>query len=279
MVLSAVFIGYKIFEIRNKKDFRKFVDIFFTRILGVLIPLLFFSIYLTQNNIWTEFIDYTILGIRTFSNTISYSKFLETDYALGYAVPVFLGITIIISIVTYFKKNIKEKEWAKKLRILMFYDIATAIVIYPISDRMHFAVASICTLLTVIYLVNIWLVNGLKIKNKKVIYGFETFFNAVAILIFLIYIIISIRTLVIHSKQLENQNYLEHFKYIETPQSLYEAINSIDKYIMEKQKAGKDVIILDSMAAAINIPINKYYKNYDMFNLGNFGANGEKRNN
>ena len=28
------------------------------------------------------------------------------------------------------------------------------------------------------------------------------------------------------------------------------------------------------MAAAINIPIDKYYKNYDMFNLGNFGGSG-----
>ena len=33
------------------------------------------------------------------------------------------------------------------------------------------------------------------------------------------------------------------------------------------------------MAAVINIPINKYYKDYDMFNIGNFGVKGEERNN
>ena len=51
------------------------------------------------------------------------------------------------------------------------------------------------------------------------------------------------------------------------------------KFIEDKDEAGKDVYILDVMSAIYTVPQDKYYKNYDMFNRGNFGKDGTARNN
>ena len=53
-------------------------------------------------------------------------------------------------------------------------------------------------------------------------------------------------------------------------------IQEIGDYILEQNKNGKDVYILDATAALYMIPIDKYSKDYDMFNKGNFGARGEE---
>ena len=47
----------------------------------------------------------------------------------------------------------------------------------------------------------------------------------------------------------------------------------MEEYI---QKQNKNVYILDATAAIYTIPINQYTKNYDMFNKGNLGADGEE---
>ena len=276
IILSLVVIGYKAFEIRNKNEFKTFIEILLARILGVLLPILAFAIYLSYNNIWTDFIDYAISGISTFSNTIPYTRLLDNNYILAYVVPVFLALIFMIYIVTLTVKRIREKEWAIKIRVLFFFDIATAVVVYPISDIMHFSVATICTLLTVIYIINVWFVYGLKVENKKIKYAFNTFFSVLAILIFIIYVGISSYHTFIYIKNIQDEKYLRHFKYIQTSQDIYNTIEQVDEYIEKKGQEGKDVIVLDSMASAINIPIDKYYKNYDMFNLGNFGAKGEE---
>ena len=273
LVLSVMIISYKIFEFKNFKNFKDCFEICTIRLLGVLLPILLFAIYLTVNNIWTEFIDYTILGISTFSNNIPYTKLFSTDAPLAYAIPVFLAIIIITSIITLISKKLSKEEWTKKLRILVFFDIATAVVVYPISDRMHFAVSTVCTLLTVVYLVHVWFKYGLKIKNQKVKSIFGTIFYVLSIIAIIIYSAFSVNSIIKYVNNTKENKYLRHFNYIETSESLYKVINKIDKFIEAKEQ---NVIILDSMAAAINIPIDKYYKDYDMFNLGNFGKNGEE---
>ncbi|MDE5830740.1 MAG: hypothetical protein K2H53_03575, partial [Clostridia bacterium] len=60
---------------------------------------------------------------------------------------------------------------------------------------------------------------------------------------------------------------------------LYNQINNIDKFIVEKEENGKTVYMLDVSSSVFMIPLDKYNKNYDMFNLGNFGEQGVERNN
>ena len=50
----------------------------------------------------------------------------------------------------------------------------------------------------------------------------------------------------------------------------------VDNFILEKNKEGKEVYILDATAAIYMIPIDRYNKDYDMFLKGNLGAKGEE---
>ena len=273
IIISAMLIFYKIVEMRKTKDIKEFVNIAVTRMLGTLLPLLLFAIYLTVNNIWTEFIDYAILGIKTFTNIVPYSRLFETDTILAYAIPACMVIIMIISIITLIFKKFRESDWSKNIRTLMSFDIATAVVIYPIADRSHFAIASICTVITIIYLIHLWIVYGLKVESEKVKKICNRGFNILAIIIFVIYIVIFSLITINYFKSLDNKRFITHFQCIDTDEEIYYAIEEIDNYIKSKNE---EVLILDSMAAAINIPLDKYHKDYDMFNIGNFGIKGEE---
>ena len=66
---------------------------------------------------------------------------------------------------------------------------------------------------------------------------------------------------------------LNHFKYVYIESYLENRIKNLDAFIQKND----NVIILDSSAAVYMIPLNKYNKDYDMFNIGNFGKDGETR--
>lgn len=66
IVFCFIFIGYKILNVRNLEDFKKFIKIALIRLLGVSLPLLIFIIYLLVNRIFYDFIQYAILRNRNF---------------------------------------------------------------------------------------------------------------------------------------------------------------------------------------------------------------------
>lgn len=282
LILAVTFAGYKILEIRKKEDIKSYLKILGTRLIGILIPLLVFAIYLTYNNIWTEFIDYAITGIKTFSNTVPYGKLLDGGRyeVLAYIMPLSLVTFITISIFTLTQKNIRDKTWSKNLRIFLVYDLAAFCIIYPISDKNHFAIGTICIILTIVYLLYEAITYFLKVKNKdKLKFILKTFVEAVSVLSFLGYMGISLLFMTNYIIKIKDQEYLNHFKYITTNEGLKNRIDVVDKYILGKKSEGKTVYMLDSMAAVYMIPTSEYNKDYDMFNVGNFGAKGEKRNN
>lgn len=239
-----------------------------------------FAIYLTCNGIWAEFIDYAILGINTFVNYSSYTYLLKiidiNIRVLAHIFPILLLVSIVTFLVTVAKKNLRDKMWARNLYVLLVYSIASATILFPIADRMHFGIGIMCTFVMSIYLMYILICKLLKRESNKFKEGLKIFFKIVSILVFLASMILSINLIVSFIKDTENVYYLEHFKYIKINDELYNSIINIDKYILEKEQEGKNVIVLDTMAASINIPINRYYKNYDMFNLGNLGSKGEE---
>ncbi len=244
--------------------------------------MIIFAIYLTVNGIWLDFIDYTILGIGTFSNTVPYEDLLNgTLYTtLAYMIPISIALFILTYIFTLTQKDLRDKEWARRLRILLVYDIATISVIYPIADRNHFAIGTICTLITSVYLIYELIVYSLKLLNKKKFtFALKTFFETISVLLMLVFIAESTISLTGYINEIEGQTYLNHFKYIPTDENLQKRINAVDEYILEQKELGKEVYILDTMAAAFIIPTGEYHKNYDMFNLGNFGSRGEIRYN
>ncbi len=200
--------------------------------------------------------------------------------ALAYLMPLALVTFITISIFTLTQNSIIDKRWSKNIRIFMVYDLAAFCIIYPISDKNHFAIGTICIILTIVYLFYEVVTYFLRIKNKdKLKFILKTFVEAVSVLSFIGYMGISLLFMTNYFVKLNNQEYLNHFKYITTNEGLKTRIDIVDKYMLDKKEEGKTVYMLDSMAAVYMIPTSEYNKDYDMFNVGNFGAKGEKRNN
>ncbi len=191
-------------------------------------------------------------------------------------IPISIAIFIILYIITQINDNLRDKKWAKNLRILLMYDIASITVIYPISDESHFAIGTICTLITLVYLLYEIIKHIPKLRDKKkFIFALKTFIEAIAICLMLVFISKSMISLTKFVQDTSNQTYLEHFKYITANENLQKRVNIIDEFIHIQKAEGKEVYVLDTMAAVFMIPTGEYHKNYDMFNVGNFGAKGE----
>ena len=67
---------------------------------------------------------------------------------------------------------------------------------------------------------------------------------------------------------------IKYFNGIIINDNLKNNIKTIDEYIINNSAK---TYILDATASIYMIPIDKYNKDYDMFNKGNFGINGEDR--
>lgn len=259
------FIGYKLLAVRNKEDFISVLKISIIRFLSSMIPVIILLIYLLCNNIMSEFIDYTILGIKDFSNSISYLNLLKGKLSiLAISVP----ITIIISLYIAIRKN------NQIITILFAYSVSTIVVVYPISDNVHFLIAGTITIITGIYLLKELYENKFKgILKKSIIIWVENFIKAFVLIIILIMLGVSIYRLINYIINFKEYINLENFKYIPVSKELEEQIIKIDNYLEEQQN---DVYIVDARAAIYMIPINRYNKNYDMFLKGNIGGKGSK---
>ena len=159
---------------------------------------------------------------------------------------------------------------------MFIYSLSIIIVMYPISDSIHFLIGgliAIISLLCIVGLVIRWIYGKIKFKRKFLI------FKSISLIIWLlIFIAISrfgLNNLYNYAKVEKNAE-IEHFKYIEVSEGLRKRINQLDNFIKEKENEGKKVYILDAEAAVYMIPLNKYNKDYDMFLKGNIGKDGEQ---
>lgn len=269
IAVAIACIGYKIFEIREKKEIKNYFKIAFTRLLGVAIPVICFFIYLALNGAISEFINYAILGIKTFSNKIAYSNLLETK-KISYLATI-VPIVLVMMFVYLFRKN-TEKE----IYVIFAYAISTFIVTFPISDNIHFLIGSLISFIALSYMIY-------KCVTKNFEKEFSKTFKKIAYVIinfaaiFLSLLLLWNSFLEIEYKYIfsEKENELQHFKNIPEDKELKECIKTIDEYILQEQNKGKKVYILDATSAIYYIPIDQYNKDYDMFLKGNLGRKGE----
>lgn len=180
----------------------------------------------------------------------------------------------IIYIISFVRKDLKEKEWFKSLSILLVYAVASSIVIIPIADTVHFAIGSLITIIAFIdlvyYVFSYTTRNKVKLKNTL-----KIFIKASSIILFFTYICNSCILIIEFNKNSARRTDIKHLENTIIEEYLYQRINLIDKFIEETEAEGKEVYILDFTSSIYNIPLDKYRKNYDMFNLGNFGKQGE----
>lgn len=268
--VAIVLVGYNIINVSNFKEFKLLIKKAIYRVIGIFIPLLLLCIYFTWNHLWNDFIDYCILGIGTFSNSIPYSNLLTNRNIFIKMLSIIVPIFLISMIGNIFGNKYKKKEFNRNLLIIVSYAIAEMVVVFPISDDIHFLVGAFPTMIGMVYGISIL---SRKLKNTKVkifIKEYLKAFNILAVTILGMVSIASLYNYVICARQYTTLN---HFNSIIQSQEQIDSIKSVGEYI---QKQDKDVYILDATAAIYTIPLNQYTKNYDMFLIGNLGGNGEE---
>lgn len=263
--ISVITVFYPILLDKNKDELKITIKKIIFRILGLLIPVSIMTLYFTLFKLWSDFIDYSVLGLKDFKNKIPYITLIKNDKIhikiLSIVVPVYL---ITNTLMTIIKKIKKEKIDTANL-ILLVYSWASIIIVFPISDEIHFLIASYTSFIGAIYLICNKI---LKIQNKLIL--MEIAANVLTIYL-TVCCVINLNKLSTIYSYINKNDEINHFKNI--PIISKDNIKEIDNYILNQNKK---VYILNSNAAIYTIPIDQYTKKFDMFNKGNLGSKGEE---
>ena len=147
LFISLALLGNKALFIRNKEKFKNYLKSVMFRVLGIIIPIFIFIIYLVCNSAFSDFVNYTIKGISEFTNKISYKSLINWDLlgALSILVP-------IAFIYTWIKTVILEKS--KEIYFLLIYGLATMVICFPISNKIHFLIGGFPIIIIILYEIN-----------------------------------------------------------------------------------------------------------------------------
>ena len=269
ILICLALLGNKLIFIRNKEQVKIWLKSFLHRLLGIMIPIVLFILYLIINNAFLEFINYTILGIIEFTNNISYIKLIKWNLIgiLSVSVP-------IVILYEWIKTICFEKD--KKTYFLLVYGLAMFVVCFPISDKIHFVIGALPIIIAMLYEMHMLVkkVDKIIIRFISEFYKFKLFvllmLNSIIILSLIYYLAINLNN---YFLKIEYYSNLKHFTYIPIDSGLKDQISNIDKYIEKNE----NLRILDSSAAIYMIPLDIYNKDYDMFNKGNLGYKGEEK--
>lgn len=264
IIISVITVLYLLAEKRDKQTLKAVAY----RVCGVLIPCIILLIYLLATNSMSSFIDYCVLGIGTFKNSISYLRLLrggDLTAIWGMIAPLTLVVLLVINIINIKRKVIKTKE---SNLILFVYAVAEFTVVYPIADKVHFVIAAFPAILITLYYI---CKKIQEIKNIKVSIFIEHFMNIITISFVGILILQAINDIYLYTQM--DKSVLNHFSNIPISSTLQDRIIEVDAYIKDEERA---VYILDSEAAVYMIPLDKYNKDFDMFLKGNLGSASEE---
>lgn len=268
MLICFVIIINQFFFIKSKKDVKSTLKNIGFRIIGMIIPIAIFVIYLLINNAFNDFLDYCVYGISTFSNKISYSNLINSKDIIIKIFSIIMPLTIIVSVIINIVKKCLKKEdsiWY----ILTIYSIPIFAVAFPISDKIHLLIGILPTIILLIYSMSL-LIKKIEFLKSKYVSELLDIIYIASIIVCTLYIEFTYSDTL---SNLSKYRKLNHFKYITVSEYLSTDIEEINEYI---NTAEKKVYILDATAAVYMIPNDKYNKNYDMFLKGNLGSGGEE---
>lgn len=267
LFVCVALLGNKLVFVRNKEDIKIYIKNFIFRLIGILIPTSIMIVYLYINNAISDFVNYTISGVSSFSNYKPYTNLIKFDL-IG-ILSVIVPLTLIYE---WIKTIILEKN--KIEYIFLVYGLAMFVVVFPISDKVHFLIGALPTI--------ILLLNKIYILFKKLyskVFGSKNikFLQLVLYFVSTFFILTTVYLAILNFKNYikqTNHSQLEHYRYIIINENFEKKIETIKEYI---QTSNKNVIILDATAAIYTIPTKIYNKNYDMLLKGNLGKDGEEK--
>lgn len=273
MILSFTFIFYKIIFVKNKENFMKLKKIIIYRLLGVLIPCIVLFTYLIANNALSDCINYCILGISEFKNKVSYFDlfFNKNIFIVFFSFIIPLVLLSFIGLLKY-RDDIK----LTKIFIMLIYSVSTFIGMFPIANSGHFIIYGFIGIMLTIDCACV-IIKKI-VKNKKIKIFIKSFTEIFLVLFLFTYISINLMNIVcIYKNNNICKGELEHYYGIIINKDTINHIQNVDNFVTKEKEKGNKVLILDSSATLYMIPLNIYNKDYDMFNKGNFGKDGESR--
>lgn len=258
-------LGNKLLFVTNKEEFKIYIKSCVYRIIGIIIPVLAFIIYLISNNAFDAFINYSILGISEFTNTIPYTFLFKWNIVgvLSILVPLTFVYTVIETV--FFEKD-------KFSYIFCVYGLAMFVICFPISDPIHFLVGALPTIILILYkLYNLLKKIFAKNERNKLIINETVVYLLIVIVITLI--CFSVINLVKYFKSRDTYSQNMHFKLIPISSYLETRINEVAEYLRKNENTK----ILNGDAVVYMIAVDRYNKDYDMLGKGSLGANGANR--
>ena len=248
------------------------------RLLGIISVCILFAIYLILTKSFNDFINYAVLGIKTFNNYLGYENVLGSEHfyirLIAAIFPVYFVVSTVFLIIIRIDliKNkgevVKYKNIILKMICLKVMGDGLLIIIYPISDEQHFLIGIYVLIIEFLGIIGC-LLNKEKIKHC--ITTIEIIFICLLVYNLTGMTKINFETYIKSNKITE----LKHYHFIPSYNQNEMPIKLLSDFIIKNEQKGYNVKIVDSMAAIFKIPIDSYDKNYDLPQVGNIGKDGE----
>ena len=215
-----------------------------------------FVLYELLSNNLENFISLCILGLKDFKQNIALSN-LTITYLITFI------ITIVISVLVI--KNIKDEKIKLNIKIMLTFATGSLVLVYPIFNEYHASLAIIASELLIMY--------ALYEILKDLFDGdsIQKIIKLVATILITVLMIINVSEIVKYEKAREKSGI---FKGAIFEDELKENIKNVDNYLIEKQKEGKNIVVVSiyAMLYTLDLNIDNYY--FDMPLRGNFGKDG-----
>lgn len=248
------------------------------RLLGIISVCILFAICLILTKSFNDFINYAVLGIKTFNNYLGYENVLGSEHfyirLIAAIFPVYFVVSTVFLIILRIDliKNkvevVKYKNIILKMICLKVMGDGLLIIIYPISDEQHFLIGIYVLIIEFLAII------GCLLNREKIKYCITTI--EIIFICLLVYNLtgmtkINFETYIKSNKIAE----LKHYHFIPSYNQNEMPIKLLSDFIIKNEQKGYNVKIVDSMAAIFKIPIDSYDKNYDLPQVGNIGKDGE----
>lgn len=226
--------------------FRKKINlkVFISYALGGVIPVFILIIYLLLNGALMDFIDYTILGLNSFSNNLGIDR--KSLIAIAPA----LIVTFIIVAELFKNKNFTSINYST-----LVFSIASYAIIFPILNMPHAIMLFVFNIFLFIPLLK-----NIRLKSKLI-----------TALVYLIYIVFLIGFIIQKDEDYIRTD-IDIYKNILVKREFDENTKVIFEYIKEQEKKGIDVAMINEYSYLYMIPAGDNNGVLDLLSVGNVGT-------
>ena len=256
-----VYLIKEIIDLKNNKKSIKMIDK--ALIIGFILSIIPFCIYIFDNNCFYYFVDLCFNGIKEFG---------ERNLLFGIGELSFVAIFLVFDIYII-KKSIKNKSNEKAtLYYIALLGLITLFNCYPICVGEHVLNSIIVSSLGVFY----WL------SEKEKVFGS---FSLNILKVTCIFFFITLFVFVIYPSinggiKARNTFYTDERAffngYLAISQREIDNIVQMHKFTVEQKNDGYDIIWVTRLVSKYLLPYGEYNYKYDVLGDGNFGADGYK---